>query len=58
MTLVRQKEGVINTDKTAFLAAKRRREQQNYVQSLEMRVLKLEQTVECLTKTVEEISKK
>lgn len=58
MTLVRQKEGVINTDKTAFLAAKRRKQQQDYIQSLEMRVTKLESTVKCLTSTIEEITKK
>lgn len=58
MTLVRQKEGVINTDKAAFLAAKRRKQQQDYIQSLEMRLTKLENTVQCLTSTIEEITKK
>lgn len=58
MTLVRQQEAVINTDKAAFLAAKRRKEHINYIKSLEERICKLEKTVECLTSTLEEINSK
>lgn len=58
MTLVRQKEAIVNTDKSAFLAAKRRKEHSNYIKSLEERICRLETTVECLSSTLEEINKK
>jgi len=58
MTLVRQNEAILNTDKSAFLAAKRRKEHNNYIKSLEERICKLEKTIECLSTTLEEINKK
>lgn len=58
MTLIRQKEAIINVDKSAFLAAKQRKEHLNYIKNLEKRICKLESTVDCLTSTLEEINKK
>ena len=58
MTLIRQKEAIVNTDKSAFLAAKRRKAHTDHIKLLENRIENLEKVVECLSTTIKEINKK
>lgn len=52
---VKKDHAVVNTDYEAFKAAKLRKQRDQYIKSLEYRINNLENCVECLTKTIEEI---
>jgi len=49
--------GIINTDRQAYQQAIAKRKQDKYIQSLEMRISKLESAMELLETTVKEIIK-
>jgi hypothetical protein len=49
--------GIINTDRQAYQQAIAKRKQDKYIQSLEMRIAKLESAMELLETTVKEIIK-
>ena len=50
--LMRQGKGVVNTDLAAFMAAKKRRQREVYINTLEQRINRLEETVEHLQVTI------
>lgn len=50
--LVRQGKGVVNTDLAAFHAAKKRRQRENHINTLEQRINRLEETVQRLEVTI------
>lgn len=53
---IRKDVGVVNTDLSAFRSAKARIEQTKKIQSLEIRINKLEMVVQLLQQTCKEIS--
>ena len=50
--LVRQGKGVVNTDLAAFRAAKKRRQREAHINTLEQRINRLEETVQRLEDTI------
>lgn len=50
--LIRQGKGVVSTDLAAFHAAKKRRQRELHINSLEDRINRLEETVERLEETI------
>jgi hypothetical protein len=53
---IRKDVGVVNTDVSAFRSAKARIEQTKKIQSLELRINKLEEVVTSLQQTCKEIN--
>jgi len=49
---------IINNDTSGYAAAKMRRQRENYITGLETRINKLEDCVNCLQQTLEEIRNK
>jgi ferritin-like metal-binding protein YciE len=49
---------IVNNDSTAYQAAKMRRKRDNHINGLEVRINKLEECVNCLQQTLEEIRNK
>lgn len=49
---------IVNHDRTGYAAAKLRRQRESYISGLEVRINKLEDCVNCLQQTLEEIRNK